>query len=102
MGKSKKRVHPGRKVLRFVKEHSLTLALLSILIVQLAAYWFQGLSDWRSEQRAHDEAATIWPDYVTHYMAEVWLSSLADTYGAVILVLLTKYFWERGSAESKK
>jgi hypothetical protein len=65
-------------------------------------YWFQVLEDWKSDQRAHQEAVHVWPDYVTHYMSEIWVSILADTYGAIILVLLTKYFWERGSAESKK
>lgn len=90
------------RVFGFLRKHSLTLVLLLLLVSQLAAYWFQGYSVWVSEQQAHGQPAVIWPDYATHYMSEVWVSILADTYGALIIVFLTKYFYERRSAESKK
>ena len=91
-----------RELVALLREHSLTLVLVVLLITQLGAYWFQGLSDWKSEQMAHNQPIVIWPDYVTHYMSEVWVSILADTYGALIIVFLTKYFHERHSAESKQ
>lgn len=89
-------------VVAFIREHSLTLILLLLLAGQLVAYWFQGLSEWRSDQLTHGQSMQIWPDYVTHYMSEIWVSILADTYGALIIVFLTKYFYEKHSAESKK
>src|SRR5690606_36371598 len=89
-------------VANFLRAHSLTLILVAILIAQLSAYWIQGLQVWKQEQQSHGEQAEIWPDYVTHYMSEVWVSILADTYGALIIVFLTKYFYERRSAESKR
>lgn len=93
--------HERPTILGMLRQHSLTIILVLLLIGQLTAYWFQGLSVWRSEQEAHQQVAEIWPDYATHYMSEVWVSILADTYGALIIVFLTKYFYERRSAESK-
>lgn len=89
-------------IMGFVRKHSLTIILFILLVAQLLAYWFQGYADWKSDQLAHGQPATIWPDYATHYMSEIWVSILADTYGALIIVFLTKYFYERRSAESKQ
>lgn len=102
MAKNNSKKQDRRSWPEFLREHSLTIVLVLLLIGQLAAYWFQGLSEWQSDQAAHNQPAIIWPDYVTHYMSEVWVSILADTYGALIIVFLTKYFYERRSAESKR
>lgn len=91
-----------RQVYQFLREHSLTVVLVIILGVQLTAFWIQGLDDWRSDQRAHDESTAIWPDYMSHFATELWGGLMADTYGAILLVVLTKYFWEYKSAESRK
>jgi hypothetical protein len=78
------------------REHSLSLVLIAIFLGQSIFYWFTGLADWRREY----PNGSLWPGYLTHYFSEMTVSILADTYGAVLLVLFTKWFWERGSAES--
>ena len=83
--------------MKWVREHSLSIALITVLLIQSIFFWFTGLGDWRIE---HPQGQ-IWPAYATHYASEMTVSMLADTYGAVILVLFSKWFFERGSAESK-
>jgi hypothetical protein len=81
--------------------HSLSLVLIAILLAQSAAYHFTEVSDWTSDQITHGQPTALWPDYWVHYTAEWFVSVLADTYGALLLVLLTKWFYEQGSDEGK-
>jgi hypothetical protein len=83
------------------REHSLSIVLAALLIVQSMVFHFTELPDWVSEQQAHGSSSALWPAYWQHYTAEWFVSVLADTYGALLLVLLTKWFFEQGSAESK-
>lgn len=83
------------------REHSLSLFLVSLLLVQTVAYWYAELPDWRGTQEAHRLSTAVWPGYVLHFVAEYLVSIVADTYGALLLVLASKWFFERGSAESK-
>lgn len=85
----------------FLRNHSLSLALAVLLIVQSVIFHFTELPDWVSEQQAHGEPTALWPDYWLHYTAEWFVSVLADTYGALLLVLFSKWFFEQGSAESE-
>lgn len=85
----------------WVREHSLSLALLTLLIVQSVIFHFTEVPDWTSDQQAHGQPTGLWPDYWLHYTAEWFVSVLADTYGALLLVLFTKWFFEQGSAESQ-
>lgn len=80
--------------------HSLSLILVAILIAQSLAFHFTELPSWTGEQTAHGETTALWPNYWLHYSAEWFVSVLADTYGALLLVVLTKWFYEEGSAES--
>lgn len=80
--------------------HSLSLVLVAILVAQTLAYHFTEVADWVSEQRTHGEPTALWPAYWLHFSAEWFVSVLADTYGALLLVLLTKWFYEQGSEES--
>lgn len=81
-------------------KHSLSLVLIGILLAQSVAFHFTRLPEWTAEQQAHGEATAMWPDYWLHFSSEWFVSVLADTYGALLLVLLTKWFYESGSAES--
>lgn len=83
------------------REHSLSIFLVTILLVQTVAYWFSELPNWRETQQALELPTALWPGYVLHFVAEYLVSILADTYGALLLVLASKWFFERGSAESK-
>lgn len=83
------------------RDHSLSLVLTALLIVQSVVFHFTELPDWVSEQRDHGSSTGLWPDYWLHYTAEWFVSVLADTYGALLLVLFSKWFFEQGSAESR-
>ena len=85
----------------FLREHSLSIALILLLIVQSVIFHYTRLPEWISEQQAHGEPTTMWPAYWQHYWGEWFVSVLADTYGALLLVLFSKWFFERGSAESR-
>lgn len=81
--------------------HSLSIVLWIILVVQSIVFHFTRLPEWVGEQTAHGESTALWPQYWLHYSSEWFVSVLADTYGALLLVVLTKWLYEQGSAESK-
>lgn len=85
----------------WIRNHSLSIVLTVILVAQSVAFHFTRLPEWVSEQVAHGEPTALWPAYWMHYSSEWFVSVLADTYGALLLVLLTKWFYEQGSSESK-
>lgn len=80
--------------------HSLSLVLVAILLVQSVAYHLTEVQDWTAEQQVLHQPTALWPAYWIHYGAEWFVSVLADTYGALLLVVLTKWFYEEGSEES--
>lgn len=84
----------------WIRRHSLSVFLGTLLIVQMVGYHFTVLPEWTSEQTAHNESTALWPAYWLHYASESLISLLADTYGAVLLILAAKYFYEEGSPES--
>ncbi len=88
------------KLKQILSKHSLSLVLISIFILQsvLGGYFYH--NTWVSEQQVHHQpiqTSAFWNDFMGEYM----ISVLADTYGAVLLVLLTKKLYEIGSQESK-
>lgn len=85
----------------FLRNHSLSIVLAALLVVQSVVFHFTELPDWVSDQQAHGQPTGLWPAYWLHYSAEWFVSVLADTYGALLLVLFSKWFFEQGSAESK-
>jgi hypothetical protein len=82
------------------RDHSLSLALGAIMLVQMAMVFGFGWMVYSSDQRMHKQPVTI-----TGYLADVGgyslpLSLIADTYGVLLIVVLSKWLRERGSAES--
>ncbi|QIN94138.1 hypothetical protein PP459_gp095 [Streptomyces phage Wakanda] len=84
----------------FWRRHSLSLALLALFLIQSVIVWTSGYSDWAAEQQASKQPVEIWPDFVIFYVYEMTVSLVADTYGALLLVLFAKWFYEQGSPES--
>lgn len=90
-----------------LKKHGLSLILVSILVLQSVDYFFIGHKNWTEQQRVYakilgEPAKLSYGEYLSTYRAEMMVSLLADTYGAILLVILTKKFREAGSAESKQ
>jgi hypothetical protein len=85
----------------FIRRHSLSLALLFVFLLQSAIVWYSGYSDWKQDQIAHKQETGIWPGFVIYYVYQMSVSIVADTYGALLLVLFAKWFYEKGSPESE-
>lgn len=75
------------------RDHSLSLVLAAILIAQTV------LAIWLGAQvyQAEDLPVDFWVWWAWEYN----VSLVADTFGVLLIVLLSKVFRERGSAESK-
>ncbi len=77
---------------RWFHDHSLSLALGAILVAQSLTFFLLTYPDGNGNVQP---GMSYW-DWA---MAEYQLSTLADTYGMLLIVLLSKWFWERGSKE---
>jgi len=84
----------------FVRRHSLSIALLIVFIGQCVIVWYSGYADWKSDQITHKQDVAIWPGYTIYFVYQMAVSIVADTYGALLLVLFAKWFYEAGSPES--
>jgi hypothetical protein len=93
-------INKHRKKGSFVRHHSLSLALLFVFLAQAIIVWFTGYSDWMGQQKIDNASVAIWLDYLIHYVYEMAVSLVANTYGALLLVLFAKWFYEKGSPES--
>lgn len=87
--------------MKWVREHSLSLALSAVFFVQVGFYLRGAWPAFKQEAKHQAEGAAV-GDFLVYAFTEMNLSILADTYGALLLVLFTKWFWERGSAEGKE
>jgi hypothetical protein len=74
-------------------DHSLSLVIGAILALQLTVSVFTGIRVWVAE----GSQGSFW----TWWFHEINLSTLADTFGVLLIVLLSKWLYERGSNESK-
>lgn len=77
-----------------IRDHSLSIALGGIFLLQTAGSYYTGRQYWFAEE---GRAEGFWTWWVYEYLT----STLADTYGVLLIVLFSKWFFERGSVESK-
>jgi hypothetical protein len=84
------------------RDHSLSLVLAAMLTVQTAHALWAGHEVWLGEQQDHGSGLTGWPsDFWIWWSWEYNVSLVADTFGVMLIVLLSKWFYEVGSKESK-
>lgn len=88
----------------FWKDHSLSLILIWLMTAQtLYAIW-SGHYVWMHElpfEPSGLESNAAWStDFWVWWSWEYNVSLVADTFGVLIIVLLSKWFREKGSAES--
>lgn len=82
------------------RDHSLSLVIGAILLVQTGWVLYTGHAEWVSAQQDHSAPAAGWPWEFWQWWSFEFVNSLvADTYGVLLIVLLTKWFYERGSDE---
>jgi hypothetical protein len=83
----------------FWQRHSLSIVLGTILIAQTCLALWAGNHVWVGEQTTHGDPL----DYREFWIWFVWeynISLVADTFGVILIVLLSKRLEEEGSAES--
>lgn len=83
------------------RDHSLSLVLAAILFAQTIWALWSG-SYVFARERPLGESVTTWSDgFWIWWGWEYMVSLVADTYGVLLIVLLSKWFREVGSAEDK-
>jgi len=83
----------------FWQRHSLSLVLAAILIAQTGIALWAGQKVWVDEQIVNNQPL----DYADFWVWFIWAyntSLVADTFGVILIVLLSKRLEEQGSAES--
>lgn len=84
----------------FWQRHSLSIVLATILVVQTVLAILAGHHIWAGDQEHAGEpldAGEFWIWFFWEYN----ISIVADTYGVILIVLLSKRLVEKGSVESK-
>ena len=92
---------PGqRKDQNWFYRHSLSIVLAVLLTAQtvhavLAGHWV-----WIQETRTHGDTAIGWPsEFWIWWSWEYNVSLVADTFGVILIVMLSKWLYEQGSDE---
>ena len=89
-----------RKDQNWFYRHSLSIVLAVLLAAQtvhavLAGHWV-----WIQESRTHGDTATGWPsEFWIWWSWEYNVSLVADTFGVILIVMLSKWLYEQGSDE---
>lgn len=83
------------------RDHSLSLVIGGILVAQTAYALWSGSYVFAREQPLGSEV-TLWTSgFWVWWTWEYMVSIVADTYGVLLIVLLSKWFREVGSSEDK-
>jgi hypothetical protein len=83
----------------FWERHSLSLVLAAILFAQTCLALWAGHTVWVGEQTVHGQPLE-YADFWVWFIWEYNISLVADTFGVILIVLLSKRLEEQGSAES--
>ncbi len=86
--------------MRFLREHSLSIFLIVVLIIQSTLYGILHFPEWQEEQLMLGDGWS-WAGWWRHYWGEWHLSVLADVAGFAMIVLTGKWLYEKGSPEGK-
>ena len=80
-------------MVRWLREHSLSLVLLALLLSMISSTLMMGPAQYRAQGI---QGVGFWQ----WWLFQTILSLEADVWGALILVVFTKWLWERRSAEA--
>jgi hypothetical protein len=78
---------------RWWVDHSLSIALVVLIVVQFIPSVLLGYQRWQAEE--------VPIDFWLWFFFDFGQGVLDETIGILLIVLLSKWFYERGSAESK-
>jgi hypothetical protein len=87
------------------RDHSLSLVIIAILVSQTVFTLWAGHTVWLEDSLDHGAKLTELDGYTDMSFLRWWSyeyqqSLVADTYGVLLIVLLSKWLHEVGSAES--
>jgi hypothetical protein len=82
-------------------QHSLSLTLGALLAIQTAHAVWAGHRVWAAETITHGDRAPAWSsEFWVWWSWEYNVSLVADTFGVILIVLLSKWLYEQGGGES--
>lgn len=89
---------------RWWTDHSLSIVISIILIIQTGFLLWVGHEEWLSQQKDHGTiiVGSVWrqTEFWKWWGYEYIVSLVADTYGVLLIVVLSKFLYERDSSES--
>ena len=86
----------------WIKQHSLSVVLAVIMIAQTVYAVWAGAYVFSREQPLGEGIPTMGREFWAWWSWEYNISLVADTYGVLLIVILTKWLYEQDSAESDK
>jgi hypothetical protein len=81
-------------------DHSLSIVLVVLMVAQTAYAIWSGAIVWAQEDPFQTKDPALTADFWVWWSWEYNVSLVADTFGVLLVVLLTKWLYERDSAES--
>ena len=84
----------------WVKRHSLSLVLAALLTAQTVHAILAGIYVWNREQPLGDGITALGREFWIWWSWEYNVSLVADTFGVLLIVVLSKWLYEEGSAEN--
>lgn len=85
----------------WIKRHSLSIVLAVLLTMQTVYAVVAGVYVWDREQPLGEGLASLGTEFWIWWSWEYNVSLVADTFGVLLIVMLSKWLYESGSAESK-
>jgi len=87
----------------WIKQHSLSIVLLTLFAVFLAGQSVAGLKTYNEEQQSHGEAAVTYAKYLTtgDFIEATFENSESEFLQMAAYVVLTVFLLQKGSSESK-
>ena len=82
------------------KNHSLSITIGIMMILQTAYAVWSGAHVWAKEDPFSLKDPALSTDFWIWWSWEYNVSLVADTFGVLLIVLFSKWFYEKGSAES--
>lgn len=80
---------------KWLRDHGLSIVLSTILVAFMAVSFVFGIWQYSAEQPPFE-----WSGFMVWWVYETVTSLEADVFGAIVLVVFTKYLFEKHSAEA--
>jgi hypothetical protein len=84
----------------WVKRHSLSLVLAVLISVQTLFAVVAGVYVWNREHPLGEDVVGLGRAFWIWWSWEYNISLVADTFGVLLIVMLSKWLYEQGSAEN--